>query len=358
MELQAIMGTNKTTIKEIAKLAGVHYSSVSRVLNNSTKYKISEKVKQKIKRIIKELEYEPVVYAQSLKTGRSSNLGIILHKLESDFAGLTYAEVLASFCREAMRHNLNSLVLPLENECFDEQILRNIRSGKADGYLIGASLIGSKSSKEIVNKNIPAVTFISDDCSLLAKLPEMTIVYVDNSDAFSELFNTLSKFGHEHLAVFAPKKLLNHPRLMQLSNVKNSNIKISEMIGYSPIAMHFSVDRSEARKAAEDNLDRILKHSVIFCASDLIAAGVCDALYAAGKIPGKDISVIGYDNIEKNPNLDFKNPFLSTIGRDRCLVGKLLLEELINLIEGKKSKPRILKVPAKFILRESLGYCK
>lgn len=352
------MNANRPTIKEIAKLAGVHPSSVSRVLNNSSKYKISEKVRHKIKLIMKELDYEPATYAQSLKTGRSGNLGIILHKLESDFAGLTSAEVWASFCREAMTRNCNTLVLPLEDEGFDEQILRKIRSKSADGYLIGASLIGSKTREDIINRNIPAVSFISDKCSLLEKLPDMTMVYIDNSDAFSELFKILKKFGHESLAVFTPKTSPPHHRLTQLTKIKDPNIKVSEIIEYSPIARHFSVDRSEARRAAEENLDRILKHSAVFCVSDLIAAGVCDALRAAGKIPGKDVSVIGYDNIERNPNLDFKKPFLATIGRDHSLVGRLLVEELMNRIEGNKSAPEKIKVCANFILRESLGYRK
>jgi LacI family transcriptional regulator len=349
------MNNKRPAIKEIAKLAGVHPSSVSRVLNNSSKYKISDKVKDKIKRIMKELKYEPTVYAKSLKTGKSGNLAIVLYNLESDFSGLTFAEILASFCRETLKQNYNTLILPLEDESFDEQTLRKIRSRSADGYFIGAPLIGLKTKKELAENNIPSVTFVSDERSYLKKLPNMTIVYVDNSKAYSEMFAALRKFGHTELAIFTPKKALKNFRLSQLIKMKNSNIKVSEIIDYSPICIHSSFDRSEARKAAENNMDRILKHSAVFCMSDLIAAGLCDALRAAGKIPGKDISVIGYDDIERNPIINFEKPFISTIGRDKAFIGKLLVSELMSRINGEKSAPEKIKVQAKFILRESMG---
>jgi DNA-binding LacI/PurR family transcriptional regulator len=83
--------------------------------------------------------------------------------------------------------------------------------------------------------------------------------------------------------------------------------------------------------------------------------GVCSAITKAGLIVGEDISVIGYDNIEENPNfVRAQSPFLSTIGQDDQKAGQEMVKTLIKMLNNEKV-PDCVGLAARFIPRTSLG---
>ena len=197
---------NKTiTIHQIASLAGVNASTVSRVFNPNSGHSISKAVREKILAIAEKYEYVPKNSARSLAHGKSFNLGIILHTIEVDLASPTFSLVFGSFCREAMKHGYRVVLMPVQDGNLDLQVRNNIRAGSADAYMIGASLMGSETLKELEKKNIPVVSYTSD-VEYKRKFPDVCLVTADNTPAFEELFATVKQRGFDSFAYFGLNK--------------------------------------------------------------------------------------------------------------------------------------------------------
>ncbi len=341
-------------------MADVNASTVSRAFNPKTQQLISEKVRAKIFAIAEEHEYEPKSSARSLVTGKSFQLGIILHSLEADLSSPTMAMFLSEFCREAMRQNYQTVLLPIEGGEFDKKVVKNIRSSKADGYFIGAPLMGMQTLEELTKRHIPVATYVSDNNNLMHGLDKITFIQTDDSIGYTDMFKTIQERGFDSIALFYPDMMKNHPRMRLEPIAAEYGIHVAERIKYDSSKAPVMSWQS-SYQAAKKFLARIVKHQLIYCSSDLVALGLCNALRDTGIIPGKDISVIAYDNIAECQNCNSTEAeLLSTIKKNDSLAGKTMAQTLIADIEAKDQlqQKRIIKIPTAFIPRVSLGFYK
>jgi LacI family transcriptional regulator, galactose operon repressor len=345
------------TVKDIARMADVNASTVSRAFNPKTQQLISEKVRERIFAIAEKYEYEPKSSARSLVTGKSFQLGIILYNLEADLSSPSLAVFLSEFCREAMRHNYQTVLLPIEGGEFDKEVVKNIRGSKADGYFIGASLMGMQTLEELTKRHIPVASYISDT-DLRKGMDKVTFIQTDDSTGYATMFKTIQERGFDSIALFYPDMMKNHPRMDVMPIAAEYGIKVTERIEYNSSNAPI-VGWQNSYRAAKKLLPRLVKHQLIYCSSDLVALGLCDALRDAGIIPGKDISVIAYDNIAEYQNCSSaESEFLATIEKNDRLAGKSMVQALIAGIEAKNQsqQKRVIKIPTTFIPRASLGF--
>jgi len=348
------MSSRTVTIRQIAQMAGVNASTVSRVFNPNCGRSISKPVREKILAIADKYEYVPKSSARSLAHGKSFNLGIILHTIETDVASPTFSLAFGGFCREAMKNGYKAVLMPVQDGNLDLQVRNNIRAGSADAYMIGASLMGSETCKELEKKRIPVVSYMSD-VERSKKLPDdVCLVAADNTPAFEDLFATVKHRGFDSFAYFGLNSKKNNSRHDYYGKGKDYGVSLSEKIEYSGSSSHI-VCWGEAETAAEKYMERIKAHKLIICQNDLIAMGVCSAITKAGLTVGKDISVIGYDNIEENPNfVRAQSSFLSTIAQDDQKAGHEMVKTLLKMLNNEKV-PDCVRLAARFIPRKSLG---
>lgn len=346
------------TIRQIAGMAGVNASTVSRVFNLDCGHSISDAIRNKVLSIAEQYEYVPKGSARSLAHGKSFNLGVILHDIESDLASPFLSLALGGFCREAMRGGFQMVILPVEGGDCDKEVVRYIRAGNADAYLVGASLMGSETVRELEKKQIPVVTYTADTI-LGRQLPNVCYFVIDNEFAFKTMFTAVKSRGFDSYALFCNKAHRAHSRLSMDGRV--FGVEKSEVIEFEGSLKDVAV-WSTARLAANKAIRQIMRHKLIICSNDLIALGLCDALRDAGIQPGKDISVIGYDNIEQNPNFiwpgNSEKPFLTTINACEKIIGERMAGQLLSMLHEKNAMPNIVRISAEFILRDSLGMAK
>jgi DNA-binding LacI/PurR family transcriptional regulator len=317
---------------------------------------ISEKVRKRIMHIAEKYEYEPRSAARSLAHGKSFQLGIILHKLDADLSSPNLVLFLSEFCKEAIRNNYQTIILPIEGGEFDSETVKTIRSSRADGYLIGAPLIGMRTMDELAKRNIPVVSYVSDgippDC------PNITYVHTDNTAAYENMFRTIKEHGFESLNIFAHRNMKNSPRLDIQFYLDKYELELEDKIFFECSTFSAATWR-ESYKAASKMMDKIKKRKLFFCSSDFIALGLCDALQDANCIPGKDVSVVAYDNCEEH---QFAIPgytaFLDTVEKNDRLAGKQAVKRLLADINSVKQniKNRVINIPTEFIHRKSLGW--
>ncbi len=346
------MKRKATTMNEIARLAGVNISTVSRVFNPNCGHPISPKISEKVLAIAAEHDYVPKSSARSLAHGRSFTIGVILHTLTKDFASPTFSLLLSEFTREALRLGYQTVLMPVHAGNFDEQVVRQIRSKNADAYFIGSHLAGSKTMQELAKRNLPAVTYVSDKITDF-QLPNLTLFSLDNSKAYEELFKTVKMRGFDEFAFIEMKQHEESSRFYKIEQAKLYGLSLSEKILCSGNSSPYSL-RAETLSNTLAVMPRIKQHKLIICQCDFMALGLCDALRISGLVPGKDISVIGYDNIEVNPANRIKNPFLTTIDKNEGGTGRKMVHVLLDKLNNRDVSNNI-KISADFILRESLG---
>ncbi|MFA7231505.1 MAG: LacI family DNA-binding transcriptional regulator [Victivallaceae bacterium] len=344
------------TIRQIAEMAGVNASTVSRVFNPDCGHSISDHIKSKVMSIANKYEYAPKSSARSLAHGKSFKLGVILGALEQDMSSPTFSLVFGEFCREAMRHGYQAVMLPAGPGDIDQEVLKNIRSSNADGYWIGASMIGSATMLELERRQLPVAAYVSDSY-LKHALPGVSVVHADNTAAFAEMLQTVKTRGFERFIEIIPSWGKKCSRRDFYLNSSKYGLIAEDFIEYDCSTSNFAI-RHEAATVAMENIERLKKHDLIICHNDLIALGVCDALRSAGIKPGEDISIIGYDNIEENPNyIVAEKPFICTISKNDVAAGKQIVQKLLDMINTKQDASDI-NIPAHFICRDSLGFGK
>ena len=350
------------TIKEIAEMAKVNPSTVSRVLNGDKKYSITNEVRSRILELADRFSYAPQGTARSLACRQSFNIAIILDRVENDMASSAGAILLGSLCREITRKNYKAILLPASGKDIDAEVLHCIRSSNADAYFIGGLMAGNKTWTELEKTRTPAVTFLGDTI-FGDDIPNIDVVSLDVETGYRELFRELSARHFRHMALFfLEEHQLATRRYPAALLAKEYGIDISEHIPFQCPVADFKI-RHSARKTALAAMDRLRRQELILCSNDLTALGVCDALEDCGIRPGIDISVVGFDNLEAQPTYrapanDRDLPVLATIDTHLAEAGAVIADLLLKRIRENRMTKEKLSVKSTFIPRGTLGFPK
>jgi LacI family transcriptional regulator len=129
------------TINEIARIAGVAKGTVSKVLNNY--HGINERTRQRVLKIVKDLNYEPNSAAQTLALRRTGNIGLIIpHSPEHSLTGAYWSSLVSAITREATRLGYSlALLLPQAEGLLPDLFRSIVRKKRVDGLIVGAELM-------------------------------------------------------------------------------------------------------------------------------------------------------------------------------------------------------------------------
>lgn len=327
----------KLTIKEIAKKSGFSKSTVSRVLLKSNKVK--RETKGKILKIIKDLEYEPNVIARSLRTKRTNTIGLILGDIENPF----YSRVARGVLDAAENNDYNVILC---NSSYDmkleEKSIKALLSRQVDGFLITTVKLRKNTIDILQGKKIP---FVLIDY----KLDMPGISYVVNDDYYGGKIvgEYLVGLGHKKIGFLGNRKLLSFSsRYNGFKDVLKKN-NLSNDWDFIVNDINDVVEIKTAIRGIINNKERITS---IFAVNDFLAIKTVDNLISIGlKVP-RDISVIGYDNINISSMLRVP---LTTINQPKYRTGKLATKHLLNILEGKIEKPVRIVLKPELIIRQS-----
>ncbi len=339
------------TIKDIAKIAGVSHSTVSRSLNDSPL--ISEKTKNRIKQIAKDLDFQFNANARSLNTKKTGTIGIIYPEQMEEFRVNLYHSSLLSDIRYSLeRGNLDSIVtFPRNRFTKESNIKKLINQKKIDGLII----IYADISKE-------ELEFIKE-----AGIPHIFLHYIPTLDAEDkiELIATDHYFGGkiaaEHLLELGHRKIL----CLTADYSIGGQEFLQRTEGYRSALVEKGVEVDEkliidgnftfesAYKIVLENKNLFESVTAVFAQNDLMALGVIRGLNEIGFSVPEDISVIGYDDSEMG--MYFK-PKLTTVHQPREELSKIACEYLIEVLNKKSvyiETPVYKFVKPTLVIRES-----
>jgi DNA-binding LacI/PurR family transcriptional regulator len=327
------------TMKDVAKLAGVSLSTVSRVLNDSSL--VREETARKVKKAVEKLDYQINDSARILRTNTSNLIGVIGAGMEHPFL----ANLLKGLEAEAREKGYALVYGDSDGEFEKEQNYLNImKQKKIDGIILITTNYYTELLNIVKSYQIPVVFasgYISD--------PEISCVTVDNVAAAYDVVEYLCKAGHKNIAfikgpdldLLASQERLRGVKLaLRLSNIKYDSNKFIE--GDFTFESGYS--------AAQKIMEKFPDTSAIFAFNDEMAVGAIRYLEEQNlKVPD-DISVVGFDGIELG---EYTIPSLTTVKQSGYKLGLKSIELLNEIINGNKVEDNKVFIPHKLVIRES-----
>ncbi|TDX43592.1 LacI family transcriptional regulator [Halanaerobium congolense] len=327
------------TMKDVAKLAGVSLSTVSRVLNDSSL--VREETAKKVEKAVEKLDYQINDSARILRTNTSNLIGVIGAGMERPFL----ANLLKGIEAEARERGFALIYGDSDGEFEKEQNYLNImKQKKIDGIILITTNYYNDLLSIVKNYNIPVVFasgYISD--------PEISCVTVDNVAAAYDMVEFLCQAGHRDIAfikgpdldMLASQERLRGVKLaLRLSNIKYESARIIEgdftyESGYS---------------AAQKILNKFPDVTAIFAFNDEMAVGAIRYLKEQGISIPEDISVVGFDGIDLGK---YTSPALTTIKQSGYHLGLKSIEILNKIIKEGKIEDNKVFIPHELVVRES-----
>ena len=319
-----------STIYEIAKIAGVSPTTVSKVINNYPD--VSDKTRAKIKKILEEENFLPNSQAQFLSTKKTWTLGIVY--FEDLGVGLNhpfFSGVIEAFKRQSDKYGYSLLFGSKNDRLKNDTFLEYFKYRCVDGIAIICTDPNDKETLELIESDFPIVVI-----DMFNK--NTSTVTSDNVQGCSLALNYLYKLGHRKIAhIQGVAQADNWPSSIRkktyIEVMKKLNLDIPE--GYIVDGVNFDV--SGGYDAMKELLSLKDRPTAVFASGDKLAIGAIDAIKDAGLRVPEDISVIGFDNIEI---AKYVTPKLTTIRQNCQEIGKAAVDILIEQI-NKKEKLKI-----------------
>jgi LacI family transcriptional regulator len=326
-------------IREVAKLANVSPSTVSRVLGG--KVPVAGETKTKVLAAIAKLNYRPNIVAQSLKGGRFRSIGLLIPNVRS----LVFPAAIRGIEDVAMKHGYIVVLCNTDEDKEQEKAyIEGLRSRLVDGFIFSTARPDYQNIKALEEEEFPVVLLIRQMGA------DANAVVVDNFSGAYQATQYLIGRGLKQIG------LINGSLDIQLYQERFAGYQQAMKEGGLPLpdgaVLHDVYGWEDAYQVTMQMLNDGIRVDAFFATNDPKAAGAMRAIKDFGLSIPRDISVMGFDDIDIAPLLD---PPLTTVAQPFYKMGARACEQLIKVIEGKRrSKPKIDVFPAKLVIRGSV----
>lgn len=327
----------RSTLSEIARLAGVNPSTVSRALNPATAFLISETQRNKIIALCDKYNYRPQRAAKGCATGKSYTIGFVSGALHKDFSSPFISRYIAEISVELQRSNYSLSLLSVDGDAgnLQEGVRSILLSDIADGYIIGSGMVKELTEEIFRCTGRPILTLgyhLFDNSR-----SRFSSVEINIEEAIALIWQTLRNNLTELKSCFFGKPTVSSSaKVGKIRQYAPPLATVAEI--YIPDPVNYShMDFSQAEETAERVWKDLLQYNIIWCGSDLVAAGLCAVLKRHGVEPGKDIIVIGYDHISAvMPEIPNE---LATIDPCWAQAGKVTAQKILELVANPDAPP-------------------
>lgn len=336
------------TIKDVAKAAGVSIATVSYVLNNKLDA-VSEETRQEVWSAIKQIGYMPNVTARNLRSSQSRLIGYAWHEAPRNgymnpiLDHFTYFLAQAA---EAEGYHLLTFTYPLADPLpvYDELV----RTRRVDALVIASTTAHDDRIRYLQTAGVPFVSFGRSD-------PAWDFIWVDTDGeaGVREAVEMLIGLGHRRIAFIGwdEDSLTGRYRYQGYTSAMESAGLPSRPDDV------WRGDNSEQTGAEAFrfwwNLPADERPTAIHAVSDFVALGVINEAERQGVQIGREMSLVGFDNL---PLSQYLHPALTTLEQPIQTIAREVIDRLICAINRTElTQPRQLLVPPRLIVRASVG---
>lgn len=329
------MAGGRITSQEVARLAGVSQSAVSRVFTPGAS--ASPKTVEKVRDAAEQLGYRPNALARSLITGKSRIIGVVVAYLNNQF----YPEALERLSIALQERGYHVLVFTATNTIENaDRVIRDILDYQVDGIILASVALSSHLADQAEAVGVPVVLFNRSQDG-------------DEVMAVTSANRAGGALAAEHLLAKGCERIAHISGWMGSSTGRDRSTgfrQALERAGHEPVAeIDGFYDRDIAGKAALQILDKT-DADAIFVGNDHMAFAVMDALRSANYAIPDNVAIIGYDDV---PIAAWAAYDLTTVRQPVNQMVEAVVDMLFRRLEGQDTKPCTLEIPGPLIERGS-----
>ena len=325
------------SIKDIARLAGVSHSTVSRALRNSPL--VNSKTTQEIQGIARQLAYQPSAVARGLVTRKTHTIGVVVTTIADPFV----SEVVIGIEMAANDHGYSVFLADSNADPVREQsVVHSFAERRVDGIVVTSSRVGALYTPLLVQMMVPIVLINNQHPGQFVHS-----VMIDNVPASREATGHLVGLGHRRIAYVGDQfgfesdteRLEGYREALQEAAL--------------PFCSELVVNGDGKPEGGIAAMDKLLAlpdtPTAVFCYNDMTALGVLRSLRTHGLRVPADVSVVGFDDLFL---ASYIQPQLTTVRQPMQRMGRMAMESLLKVMSGQPSGEAV-KLPAELIVRES-----
>jgi LacI family transcriptional regulator len=276
-------------LEDIAKIAGVSRSTVSRVINDDSR--VSDDVRSRVKGVIALHNYHPNAAARTLASRRSAVIGLLIPEIASTVFTDPWYPILIQGCMDGCQEQDLSLMLLMESstdpDAANRLIQRTLRAGHLDGVVVATSLVDTAEMRLLAEREFPYV--------VIGRTPTLESTWVDIDNRAAARNATEHLLGHGRTR---PAMIAGPPSIIaSIDRVDGFRDAVDEA-GLSSTVHYASYNQREAYNVALQLLRSSDPPDAIFASSDVMAVGVIQAARHLGIDVPRQLGVLGFDDIQ------------------------------------------------------------
>ncbi len=332
--------SDRVTLSDVAREAGVHTSTASRALNEATRTVVNPQTVDKVLRVARRLGYSPHPLARGLRTNRTMTVGFVIPDVENPLFGPIIAGA-----EESLADDDYSLLIA-DDRGDPGAAIDTLLDRRVDGLILATATRNDEVARSLIDRNVPVV--LVNRSAEGASLPS---IVGDDHAGIGLVVDHLVGLGHRRLGhVAGPRNLSTGLARYQAFLSWTQSLGVGSGEDDVHEAGWFQVD--PGYEAASALLDRRPDLTAIVAANDLLALGCYRAVKERGLEVGVDISVTGYNDISL---LDLMQPPMTSVRVPYRRMGTEAATMILSMIgngEHDAGEVSIRLVPT-LVLRES-----
>lgn len=311
----------QATIKDIAQKVGVSETTISRYLNKKYEY-MSEKTRDKIETVIRELDYRPNQMARSLKSQKSRMIGAVIADIENPFSSL----IIKGLSDQCEKQGYTLLIAVSDDSAVNERKhIENFLDNQVDGLVINTSGDNEEYLLALHASRLPLILL---DRGVTGN--QIDMVTTDNEGAVEKMLTYLVETGFQSIGFFSDK-LSNSVRQDRVRSFENvlAQPKMKSIQGgvYTDVVS----DESSILTAVQQ-FHQFPEPRVIFASNSLVTLKILEVMKSHSYQINRDFSICGFDDLAWAKVM---SPSLTTIHQDSYALGAESIDQLVKKIEKK-----------------------
>jgi LacI family transcriptional regulator len=338
------MARKTVTIRDVARKAGVSPGTVSRAMNDSPL--VNEETRERIMRVVQELNYVPNLVAQRLSTGRTLTIAVIVPFFTTT---PSVTERLNGVVSTLAKSEYDLVIHNIEEPGQRADCFRTIpRQDRVDGVLVISISPTDEEVPLLAEAGVPIV-LIDAHHSALSMLHQVTVDDIAGGKAVAEY---LIELGHTRIGFTGDPS--DNPFNFTSSRDRAFGYRRALEIAGIPYRPEYYEENPHGRREARESAKKMLtlpeRPTAIFASSDVQAVGVLEAARELGLRVPQDLSVVGYDDVEVADILG-----LTTMRQMLFESGQRGVELLFETLENPETEPVCEVLPTELVIRDTTG---
>jgi DNA-binding LacI/PurR family transcriptional regulator len=343
------MGEDRPTLDTVARAAGVSRMTVSNAYNRPDQ--LSPTTRARVLAVAAQLGYSgPDPAARSLRRGRSGTIGVLLtDQLSNAFSDPGLVSLLRGLAGELGAAGQSMLLVPSEAEDVGDLV----RGALVDAFVVCSMAETDEAVQAVLQRRLPVVTVGHP------RLSGAPLVGIDNARAAARAADHLLELGHRRIGIIGlPGRDPGDTESTDVPvrwGVRDRADAVRRVVRQAPRTSVSQRDASvntheEGARLATELLDvpASRRPTALFAVTDVLALAAYDAAHRLGLSIPRDLSIVGFDDIEAAHRAD---PALTTVSQDLEGKGRIAARIALDLVAG--ATPRAPRLSAELVVRDS-----